>query len=387
MINVAIIGAGGISRTHIETYRKFPQRCNVTALADVYPEKAEKKKEELGLDVAVYGDYGKILDDADIGLVSVCVPPYVHAEISAACLRAGKHVICEKPMASSLVECDAMLAAQETSGKVLAVIAQNRYRSEIQKLKAVLDSGVAGRVLHAQVDSLWWRGHCYYDLWWRGTWAKEGGGCTLNHAVHHIDMFQWMMGLPAEVRAVMSNTAHDNAEVEDISIAILKYANGSVAQITSSVVHHGEEQQLVFQTEKARLSFPWNVYASKSRSNGFPDEDPDMKAVIEEYYRQLPDLPFQGYEGEFNDVLTAIETGGDVLMNGREGRKTLELITAIYQSASTDQTVRLPLTKASPFYTAEGIQRNAIHFNEKKASVENFGDDNIIVGSSREKFK
>ncbi len=93
-----------------------------------------------------------------------------------------------------------------------------------------------GPIVHTQVDSYWWRGHSYYDLWWRGTWEKEGGGCTLNHAVHHIDLFQWMNGMPAEITAITSNTSHDNAEVEDLSIAIGKYENGSLAQITSSVL-------------------------------------------------------------------------------------------------------------------------------------------------------
>ncbi len=387
MLKSAIIGAGGISRTHIETYRKFPERCRLVALSDTYPDKAEKKKEELELDVAVYDDYRKILDDPEIDLVSVCTPPYTHAPITIDCLTAGKHVICEKPMASSLAECDAMLEAQKSGGKVLAVIAQNRFRNPIQKLKHVLDSGIAGTVLHAQVDSFWWRGHCYYDLWWRGTWEKEGGGCTMNHAVHHIDMFQWMMGMPSEVTAVMSNTAHDNAEVEDLSVAILKYPNGSLAQLTSSVVHHGEQQQLVFQAEKARLSFPWKVCASTSRSNGFPDENPELEKEIQAVYDSVPDLEYQQYEGEFDNVLTAIETGGSVLVDGRESRKTLELIAAIYQSACMGATVKLPLKKDSPFYSAEGVQANAIHFYEKGESVENFGDDNIIVGSSSDQEK
>ena len=382
MLKTAIIGAGGIARTHIETYQKFPGRCKLIALADSYPEKAEKKRDELNLDVEVYSDYKKILDDPEIDLVSVCTPPYTHAEISVNCLNAGKHVICEKPMASSLAECDAMLEASQSSGKILAIIAQNRFRTPIQKLKQVLDSGIAGNVLHAQVESFWWRGHCYYDLWWRGTWAKEGGGCTLNHAVHHIDMFQWMMGMPSEVRAVMSNTAHDNAEVEDLSIAVLKYPNGSLAQLTSSVVHHGEEQQLVFQAEKARLSFPWKVCASTSRENGFPDPNPELEKEIQAMYDGLPDVEYKEYEGEFDNVLTAIETDGPVLVDGREGRKTLELIMAIYQSASMDVTVKLPLEKDNPFYTAEGVQANATHFYEKGESVENFRDDNIIVGSS-----
>lgn len=387
MIRTAIIGLGGISRKHIETYFSFPERCVITALSDIYPAKAEQKKEEFQLNAAVYEDYQKLLEDPRIDLVSVCTPPYTHASIAIDCLNAAKHVICEKPMASSLAECDAMNEACVRSGKKLAIIAQNRYSSPLRKLKAVLDSGIAGRVLHAQVESYWWRGHCYYDLWWRGTWAKEGGGCTMNHAVHHIDMFQWLMGMPSEVRAVMTNAAHDNAEVEDLSIAALKYPTGSLAQITSSVVHHGEEQQIVFQAEKARLSFPWKVSASIPRSNGFPDPNPEFEIELQTLYDQVPDLQYEFYEGEFDDMLTAIETDGNVLVDGNEGRKTLELITAIYQAASTDRTVKLPLSPYSPFYTAEGVQEHAIHFYEKTASVGNFSDDRIIVGSSSDQRK
>lgn len=381
MIRAAVIGMGGISRTHIEAYRKFPDRCAVAALSDCFIEKARQKKDEFELEAAIYDNYRLILDDPRIDLVSICTPPYTHASIAIDCLNAGKHVICEKPMASSLAECDAMIAASEASGKILAIIAQNRFRAPIQRLKKVLESGLAGRILHAQVDSFWRRGHCYYDLWWRGTWAKEGGGCTMNHAVHHIDMFQWMMGLPLAVRAVMANADHDNAEVEDLSIAILQYPR-ALAQITSSVVHHGEEQQIVFQAENARVSFPWKVSASRFRSNGFPDPHPELEKELNEYYNQIPEPPHELHEGEIDNVLTAVETGAPILVDGREGRKTLELITAIYQSASTDAAVKLPLGESSPFYTAEGVQKNAIHFFEKRQSLDNFADDKIIVGSS-----
>ena len=101
-----------------------------------------------------------------------------------------------------------MVAAAQSSGKLLSVVAQNRFKNPAMKLKAVLDSGLAGKILHAQVDSLWWRGSDYDDLWWRGTWEKEGGGCTMNHAVHQIDLYQWMMGLPSAVQAITLNLAH-----------------------------------------------------------------------------------------------------------------------------------------------------------------------------------
>lgn len=380
MINVAIIGIGAIAPSHIEAFQSFKDRCNIVALCDIYPEKAKRGAEKYSLDVDIYDDHKKMLAREDIDLVAVCTPPYTHAEISINFLNAGKHVICEKPMASSLEECDAMNAAAEKSGKILSIISQNRFVSSMMKLKHVLDTELIGTVVHAQVDSFWWRGHSYYDLWWRGTWEQEGGGPTLNHAVHHIDIFRWMNGMPSDVTAVMSNAAHDNAEVEDISIAIGRYDNGALAQITSSVVHHGEEQQLIFQGKKARVSVPWKVYASESKENGFPERNESLESKIEEAYNSHGDLQYQFHKGQIDDVLQAVEGKKEVLIDGEEGRETLELISAIYESASTGKTVKLPLTKDSPFYTNKGILENATHFFEKKASVTNFSDDEITTG-------
>lgn len=384
MLKVAIIGAGAISSAHMEAYLQFPERCQIVALCDIYPEKAEKKAKEFNLDAAIYDDHTKMLEREDIDLVSVCTPPYTHSEITINFLDSGKNVLVEKPMASSLEECDAMNAAAERNHKMLSVISQNRFRTPMMKLKRVLDTKLMGPIVHTQVDSYWWRGHSYYDLWWRGTWEKEGGGCTLNHAVHHIDIFKWMNGMPSEVTAVMSNTSHDNAEVEDISMAICRYNDGSLAQITSSVIHHGEEQQLIFQGKNARVSVPWKVKASKSKGNGFPEEDPELEEKIQHYYEELEEVQYEGHTGQIDDVLTALEHGIPVLIDGKQGRQTLELISAIYESASTGKTIKLPLTKDSLFYTMEGTQKNAIHFYEKKTAIENFEDNDITVGGKYE---
>lgn len=196
------------------------------AVCDIYPEKAQSRINEYNLSHAKpVQDYKELLH-GDIDLVSVCTPPYTHAPITIDFLQAGKHVLVEKPMSSSLKECDEMNEAARQSGKILSVVAQNRFKTPMMKLKSVLESGLAGPIVHVQVDSFWWRGHCYYDLWWRGTWEKEGGGCTLNHAVHHIDAFLWMAGRPSELQAFMSNTSHDNAEVEDLSVAMLRFPTG-----------------------------------------------------------------------------------------------------------------------------------------------------------------
>lgn len=381
MINVAIIGTGNISAVHIEAYLQFPERCKIVALVDIYPEKAEEKKKRFGLtDASIYDDHKKILDRDDIDLFDVCTPPYVHAEIAINALNAGKNALVEKPMAASLEECDAMLEAAQRNNKLLSIVAQNRFKTGYMRLKQVLDSGIAGDISHVEVDSYWWRGHSYYDLWWRGTWEKEGGGCTLNHAIHHIDMMIWMAGMPEEVQAVMSNTSHDNAEVEDLSIAMLKFKNRALGQITSSVVHHGEEQQIVFQCKKARISAPWKVYASKEKSNGFPEKNQELEEEIESLYESLPVQKYENHTPQIDDVLKALETGSKPLSTGEDGRRALELITAIYKSASLNQPVKLPLAKDDPFYTVAGMQAHVPHFYEKSASVENFEDESITFG-------
>ncbi|MDR1109002.1 MAG: Gfo/Idh/MocA family oxidoreductase [Spirochaetaceae bacterium] len=384
MINVAIIGTGNISRAHIDAYRAFPGRCKISHLVDIVPEKAEQKKKEFNLDAGVFDSHTAILDDPRIDLVSVCTPPFCHAEIVADFLAAGKNVIGEKPMAASLAECDAMIAAAEKSGKILSVIAQNRFRDPIYNLKKVLDSGMIGKMVHAQIDSHWWRGHCYYDLWWRGTWEKEGGGCTLNHAVHHIDMLGWMLGLPSKVSALLSNAAHDNAEVEDISVAAMQYPGGALAQVTSSVIHHGEEQQVIFQGERARISAPWTVKASVSLPNGFPEGNPELEKELTAFYESLPKLPYSGHTGQIDNVLTAIERGGDILIKGEDGRRTIELITAIYKAGSEGRTIGLPIKKDDPFYTVEGILKSVPRFFEKSASLTEL-DGAITMGSDYQK--
>lgn len=349
MIQVAIVGCGNIAHAHMEGLLTFPKRCQVVALCDIYPEKAEAMKKEYGLNCRIYADHETMLEKENkLDLVHVCTPPYVHAEISIHALDAGCNVVVEKPMATCLSECDQMLEAEKRSKKTLACIAQNRFRNSIYKLKKLADSGLAGKICCAHVNSLWWRGHCYYDLWWRGTWEKEGGGPTLNHAVHHIDMLNWIEGkLPKEVMAMLTNVMHDNAEVEDLSFAVCRYDDDSLAQVTSSVVHHGEEQGIELQCANAKLSAPWDVKAEVSQENGFwkPGGNKELVDQINSYYESIPDLTYEGHTGEIDNILTALETGKRPMITGEDGRKTVELITAIYKAGFIKQIVTLPIEK------------------------------------------
>lgn len=385
MIKAAIVGTGNIAPQHVKGLLEFPERVKIVAMCDIYPEKAQAMKEKFGLDCQIFDDHQKMLQAMpDIQVVHVCTPPYVHAEIAIHAMDAGMNVLVEKPMATCLAECDAMMEAEERNHVVLGCIAQNRFRNSIYKLKKTADSGLAGKVVCAHVNSLWWRGHCYYDLWWRGLWEKEGGGPTLNHAVHHIDMLNWIMGgLPTEVMAMLTNVMHDNSEVEDLSLAALRYENNSIAQVTSSVVHHGEEQGIELQCADAKISAPWQPKAEITRPNGFPVEGGNQELLekLQAYYDAIPDLAYEGHTGEIDNYLTALETGGRPMITGVDGRNTVELITAIYKAGCQKTLAKLPITKEDDYYTFEGILKHAVHFYEKSAAVENFVAEEITVGN------
>lgn len=387
MINVAVVGTGNISLSHLNAYLAFPERCRVVALCDVTPDRAEARRREIGLDDAVvYSSYEDLIARGDIDLVSICTPPDTHEELSIAFLRAGVNVLCEKPMAPSLAACDAILAAEAESGAMFSAVAQNRYRDDIATMRAALESGLMGPITSIQIDSAWWRGLPYYDLWWRGTWEQEGGGCTLNHAVHHIDLMLHLFGAPESVSAVITNAAHENAEIEDLSVAVFSY-DRAVATLVSSVVHHGQDQRFVVQGRDARVSLPYEAVAEISQPNGFPvpGGNTDLVARLDALAAAQVPLAHTAHEGQIDDVLSAIETGRAPAIGGEGGRRTIEMITAIYKAGIERRTVDLPLSPDDPLYQRSALPALAPHFFEKTASVDELvGAISVSGASSRE---
>jgi len=380
MINIAIIGTGNIAKWHVQALLNFKDRCKIVALVDITPAKAQDYKEKYGLeDATVFSSHEEMIKSGmKIDLVHNCTPPFVHAPISIDCMNAGMDVYVEKPMAASLKECDDMIAVRNRNGVKLHVVAQNRFRDMHMKLKQLKDSGIAGNIRVAHINSLWWRGHSYYDLWWRGLWKMEGGGPTLNHAVHHIDLINWIYGeLPKEVTAVLANVAHDNSEVEDVSFAILQYRDGAMATVTSSVVHHGQEQLIELQGMDAKIAAPFSCYASSPHPSGFPYENTELMEKITKMYHDMPNLEYEGHDGQIDDILKYMETGEEPLISAEDGKKALELITAIYKAGCTKQRVALPISPNDEFYTFEGLLKNAIYFYEKANSVEDLGGDGV----------
>jgi len=367
-LGIALIGTGAVSAVHAQGFAALEQ-CELKVLCDVNRAKAEQLAASLDFPVEIVTDYKELLTREDIDAVSICLPPALHCKFTVDFLNAGKHVMVEKPMAPSLEECDQMIDAAKANGKLLCVVSNNRFKTPAMKVKQMLSEGIGGKLLYTTVNSIWWRGGNYYDLAWRGTWEKECGGCCTSHAVHHIDMMLWMLGMPETVTAVMGNVGHDNSECEDYAIAILSYP-GSVAQLTTNIVSHGEEQELIFQTEKGRLSIPWRTEAFKALSNGFPTENKEAYDLLQNRYDELPELKYEGHAGEINNFIQAILGNEELVVTGEQGRNAIELIMAIYKASSTKAAVTLPIQKDDPFYRRDTMIASMPRFHQKYRFVE-----------------
>jgi predicted dehydrogenase len=188
-----------------------------------------------------------------------------------------------------------------------------------------------------------------------------------------------MVGMPQEVTAVMRNVGHDNSECEDLAIGVLAYPE-MLAQVTASIVAHDEGQQIIFQTEQARLSSPWKVAASKPLENGFPVDDESMALSVDAAYESLPSVTYERHAGQIHNVFSAIRGEEPLLIDGVQGRNTIELIMAIYKASVEKRTVALPIDKNDPLYTREGLVSSMPRFHEKKRSVENFATTDITLG-------
>jgi UDP-N-acetyl-2-amino-2-deoxyglucuronate dehydrogenase len=365
VVRVGILGCGGIARAHAAAYRQLAPRCRIVAVADVFPEQAERLAAELdGLGagaagtaepVAVCRDPETLLERPDVDLVSICTPPFEHARLTISALQAGKHVLVEKPMATSLAECDAMIAAAGRAGRILCVVHQNRFRAEYTRLQALVAAGLLGPLDYVGVHCLWWRGPAYYRLWWRGTWDKEGGGALLNHAIHAVDLLCWIVGLPEEVEGRLATRAHD-VEVEDLALAILRWPGGTLGQLSATVAAHLGEDRFEVCGRRAAVAVPWRVAAQADTGNGFGRRDEAVVAELEAAAAAVPVSALSGHAAQVDRLLTALERGGPPPVPGEEARRAVELVTAVYASVAEGGPCRLPLDPDHPCYTTEGLR-------------------------------
>ncbi len=377
MLEVLMVGTGAIFKAHVEGLKALGDRVHIAAVSSRRLNKVQEIIEKYGLDAKAYDDHRQALAAQHYDLAVILTPPATHKEITIDCLNAGINVLLEKPMASALDECDAILEASKRNGKFVSVVAQTRFMNHVNHVHALLEQGVCGKLNYSQVNSYWFRGKNYYDLEWKGSWEKDGGGVATAQAIHHLDLLLWMTGMPTEVTATIGNIAHDNSEEEDIALAILKYANGSMAQVNCCLMTHGQRQELCFHGSEAALHIPFSIEADMQRENGFPLPNKQKKAEIQSMYDALPSLKWEAHTGQIEDVVAAIEQGREPLVTGVDGRNAMELIAAIYQSGVEKRTVTLPLDADSDFYTRAGLVARMPRFYQKTGFLREFGNNDI----------
>jgi predicted dehydrogenase len=336
-----IIGVGNIARNHVAAIKATPC-ATLVGVADCDSERARAFAAEHG--GTWYADYHDLLARDDVDVVTLCTPHDLHAPMTIDAAAAHKHVICEKPMARNVAECDAMIAACERTGVTLGIIFQSRFESLAQKAKTLIDDGKLGRLLWVSANTIGYRSDEYYrSAPWRGTCAHEGGGVLINQAIHAIDLLLWLTGMPTRVTA-QTRTLNHSIEVEDGAIAILEYADNRLGFIQATTVAHpgyperlefyGTRGSAVFHKGEARLE--WHTHD--------PHEDGEEKAEVSSGAARPMDISNAGHIAQFQDFAAAIREHRRPLVDGHEGRKSIEVVEAIYRSTRANAPVSIPLT-------------------------------------------
>lgn len=345
----AIVGCGVIAPFHARSIASIPN-AELRASVDTVREKAEKLAAEFGGDA--HTDLGEALARQDVDIVCVCVPSGLHAEVGVQAARAGKHVVCEKPIDITLEAADRLIDACRQHGVKLQVISQRRFDPGIVRVREAINAGRFERLILGDAIIKWYRTQQYYDSGdWRGTWTLDGGGALMNQGVHYVDMLQWMMGPVEKVYAKAVTAAHD-IEVEDIALAIITFRNGALGLIQgSTAVYPGLPERL----EITGTGGTAIVAAGEVKVWEFKDEKGEAGAYGSKVKTELPAaepaaaadptaLQNASHRPQLVDVIEAIEQDRDPAIPGAEARKPLEIILAIYESARTGREVTLPLT-------------------------------------------
>jgi predicted dehydrogenase len=346
-VRIAVVGTGNIARVHAKAIATLPAAAIVAA--------TDTEESQLGPFCAEFGIPGgyRNLDDllsrARPDLVHICVPPAGHRDTALACLNAGASVLVEKPPAISLREFDE-LAGAEGGPPWLAAVFQHRFGSGQRRLKSLAASGVLGRPLLAICHTTWFRDQAYFDVPWRGRWDTEGGGPTMGHGIHQMDMLLDVLGEWTEVSAIARTQARRMA-TEDLSVAHVTFASGAVASVVNSVLSPREESYLRFDFERATVEVT-HLY-------GYGDDDwlitpaPGCGAEVRAAWERAEHGARSGHAAQFAHVLAALREGLRPPVTPGAARRTMALVAGVYAAAFTRRPV-IPgdLAPGTAFYGA-----------------------------------
>ena len=337
-IKFGIVGCGVISSTHARAIEEI-EGAELVAVCDVVPEKAQALAEQFP--AQVFTDYHDLLRREDIDVVSVLTPSGLHAEVGIAAAQAGKHVVVEKPMDVTLAKADALIAACRSAGVRLCCISQHRFDPPVVALKQAVEQGRLGQLNFGGSHTKWYRAQEYYDSGdWRGTWALDGGGALMNQSIHYVDLLQYIMGPVAEIHAYTATRAHQRIQVEDIAVAALKFQSGALGLLEGSTLAYpgfcarldvyGSEGSVIIENDQVKA---WELRSGEP--NPVPPEPVGFIGGT-----SAKDIWVEAHERQIQDVVSALREGREPLVTGPEGRKPLEIVLAVYESARTGETVK-----------------------------------------------
>lgn len=336
-IKFALIGCGAIANKHVLAL----SRLNDVGLVGAF-DIDEKKANEFGskYKIPVFLTIEELVEKGNPDVFDILTPSGVHAQNILELMRFNKHFVVEKPLALRLDEIDRILEECDKRGLKIFVVQQNRFNQPIQKLRQALDEGRFGKLVLGTVRIRWRRDQAYYDQKpWRGTWTF-GGGVLANQASHFIDMLIWLMG---DVESVMAKTATRlvNIEAEDTGVAILKFKNGALGLVEATTATRPKDLEgtISILGEKGAVEIG-GFFMNELKVWEFSEFD-EMDADIWDKFAKVPNEPAWNHTEFFKDVVRSIKENKKGLVDGLEGRKSVELINAMYESAETGREVFL----------------------------------------------
>lgn len=330
VFNTLLVGCGAISGIHAAALHACPN-AQLVAVYDIDRQRAQLAAETYTCQA--YVDYASALADPTIQVVHLCTPHYLHASMTIQALKAGKHVLVEKPMAISSSDASEMIRVAESSGRQLGVCFQNRYNSSSQRMRELLDSGQFGAILGGKAVVTWHRDAAYYaSASWRGTREQEGGGVLINQAIHSLDLLQWFMGGIEAVQGTVA-TRILPIEVEDCAEATLHCRNGTTALLYATTTYQADspvEVELI--CEKARLSIRGQL--TIHHLDGSQESYPEIhQASGQKAYWG------SGHSDLINDFYQHLDTGRAYWLDGRAAKSAVDIVQAIYQSSRSRKLV------------------------------------------------
>ncbi|MBP7309914.1 MAG: Gfo/Idh/MocA family oxidoreductase [Candidatus Cloacimonetes bacterium] len=339
-VRIGIIGCGRISKNHLDAVSQIPD-AEFVAASDIVPEKLQQVGEQYGI-TKLYANYMEMLDNEKLDLVSICSPSGMHPQMGIDVANHKINVLTEKPMATNIEAADKLIQACDQNGVRLFVVKQNRLNSTMQLLKRAVDKNRFGRIYVAQSNVFWQRPQAYYDAEkWRGTWEFDGGA-FMNQASHYVDAMYWLLG---NVDSVMSSTATmaRRIEAEDTGCAILNFRSGIIATLNVTMLTYPKnfEGSITIIGEKGTVKVG-GMAVNKIEKWEFEDYDDDDRIALDTNYVP-PNVYGFGHNPYYRNVVDVLLEKGVPATDGRDGRKSVEIIQAIYLSAKTGKRISLPL--------------------------------------------